>query len=353
MRETGLGGFGFVDSNVFGSHLSISGSLAGAVREAESLRMDTVQVFTKNQQQWKVRPLDPAVIDEWRHEVTRLGWDRGCGPDGSRGRTVAHASYLINLASPDDELWGKSIDLMTVEIERCEALGIAFLVHHPGAYTTSSAEAGLARIARAYAETFKRTNGFATISCLENTVGSGSNLGGPFEHLAALRTMIAEATGESKRVGFCFDTCHAHAAGHDMSTRESAREVLARFDALCGVENIHVVHMNDSVGGVGSRRDRHAHIGEGDIGRGTRRLAQSGFAEVVNHPILARTPKILETPKGDSPSGRNLDTINVSRLRKLVEGGAEADTRVEARAQGRGASGGPLRRAKRSGLRGR
>ncbi len=280
--------------------------------------MDTVQVFTKNQQQWKVKPLDDVVVAEWKAEVSRLGWDTGCGRDGSVGRTVAHASYLINLASPDDELWAKSIDLMTIEIERCETLGIPHLVHHPGAYTTSSIDDGLLRITAAYREILTRTAGFQTVSCLENTVGSGSNLGGPFEQLGRLRAMIVEATGQPHRVGFCFDTCHAHAAGHDLSTRGSATAVMSAFDTACGLDNLHVVHLNDSKGACGSRLDRHEHIGEGTIGGTPRRLAESGFAEVVRHPALEHIPKILETPKGESEGGTNLDTINLRRLRKLT-----------------------------------
>ena len=150
---------------MFGSHLSIAGSLINALHEAERLRLDTVQIFTKNQQQWKAKPLDPAEIHRWREEIARLGW---------QGRTVAHASYLINLASPDDGLWRKSTDLMREEIERCEALEIPFLVHHPGAFTTSTREAGIDRIARAYAELSASTRGYKTVSCLENTVGGGS-----------------------------------------------------------------------------------------------------------------------------------------------------------------------------------
>src|SRR5690606_2958291 len=125
----------------FGSHLSIAGGMHKALLEAERLGMDTVQVFTKNQQQWRVPDLARATVDAWTAELDRLGW---------RGRTVAHASYLINLASPDDELWAKSIDLMRVEIERCETLGIPYLVHHPGACTTSTPEDGLRRIVKAY-----------------------------------------------------------------------------------------------------------------------------------------------------------------------------------------------------------
>ncbi len=283
-----------------------------ALLDAERLGLDCVQVFTKNQRQWKVKPLDPAVVSDWTAEVARLGW---------QDRTVSHASYLINLASPDDALWRRSIDLMRVELERCEALGIPNLVHHPGAFTTSDEQSGLTRIVAAYAELFKQTAGFATVSCLENTVGSGSNLGGPFEHLGELRARVIESTGEEARVGFCIDTCHAHAAGYDLSTRAGADAALDAFDRIAGLTNIRVLHLNDSIGGVSSHRDRHAHIGEGTIGGSTRApaLAKSGFAAVVNRPELQGVPMILETPKGETEAGTAFDTLNVRRLRKLVD----------------------------------
>jgi deoxyribonuclease-4 len=302
---------------LFGSHLSVAGGMHRALLEAESLGMACVQVFTKNQQQWKVRALDPAAVRDWTAERDRLGWQE---------RTVSHASYLINLASPDDELWAKSVDLMTVEIERCEALGIPLLVHHPGAFTTSDADAGLSRIATAYGELTKRTRGFRTVCLLENTVGSGSNLGRTFEELADLRGRIVHATGEPARVGFCFDTCHAHAGGYDLSDRAAAEEVLDSFDTLCGLANLRCVHLNDSVKPAGSRADRHAHIGEGTIGRppsaggnaGKTALKGTGFAAVVNRPELAGVPMILETPKGVDDEGNPLDAGNLRRLRALV-----------------------------------
>ncbi len=289
--------------------------MVNALHEAERLGMDAVQVFTKNQQQWKVRPLDEAAVADWAGELGRLGW--------AGDRAVSHASYLINLASPDDALWKKSIDLMTVEIERCEALGIGLLVHHPGAFTASDAEAGLTRIARAYGELMKRTRGFSTVCCLENTVGSGSNLGRTFEELADLRGRIIDRTGEPGRVGFCFDTCHAHAGGYDMSSRASADAVLDGFDAVCGLENLRVVHLNDSLKPLASRRDRHAHIGEGTItnppGRRRQPLKDSGFAAVVNRPELSGRAMILETPKGEDARGVAFDTKNLRRLRRMID----------------------------------
>lgn len=292
---------------MFGSHLSISGNMSNALREAEFLGMDTVQVFTKNQQQWKVPPLPEETIKEWKSEVARLGW---------QGRAVAHASYLINLASPDDTLWAKSVDLMRVEIERCEALEIPFLVHHPGSSTTSSAEAGITRIAKAYKRLLKETKGFRTISCLENTVGSGANLGGPFEQLAQLHQSILDATGQPGRIGFCIDSCHAHAFGYDLSTRAAGEAALAEFDRICGLSNLKVLHINDSKDKRASHRDRHEHIGEGAIC--AKSLSDSGFAAIIQHPALQNVPKILETPKGDNPQKTPFDTVNLGKLRKLL-----------------------------------
>ncbi len=293
-----------------------------AIVEAETLKLDCVQVFTKNQRQWKVKPLEQAQIDAWASELKRVGWGGQKGPH----RSVSHASYLINLASPDDELWEKSIALMREEIERCDALGIPLLVHHPGAYTTSDETSGRKRIAGAYRKLFKETRGARVISCLENTVGSGSNMGRTFEELAMLREMIIEATGEAERVGFCIDTCHAHAGGYDMSSRQSADEALDLLDRTCGLANVRCLHLNDSIGDLGSRKDRHAHIGEGTLGRaggltGGKKLqiGKTGFASVVNRPELAGRPMILETPKGEDPKGTPWDTINVRRLRGLVE----------------------------------
>jgi len=299
---------------MFGSHLSIAGGMVNALLDAERLGLDTVQVFTKNQQQWRAKPLDPGAKRDWLDKLSELGWE---------DRTVSHASYLINLASPDDELWEKSIALMVVELERCAELSIPYLVHHPGAYTTSTRPRGVKRIAKAYKKIFKQTKGLPVISLLEDTVGSGSNLGREFEELGELRGLIIESTGEPERVGFCFDTCHAHAGGYDMSTFASGDAVLDEFDKLCGLENLKVVHVNDSKGDLGSRKDRHAHIGEGTIGRSTKgsALGDTGFAAVARREALVGVPKIMETPKGETDAGTAFDTLNVRRLRKLAQGG--------------------------------
>ncbi len=316
---------------MFGSHLSISGGMVNALLEAEQLGLDTVQVFTKNQQQWKAPPLADAAVKDWVGALKRLGWQT---------RTVSHASYLINLASCDDELFGKSVDLMTDEIERCEALSIPHLVHHPGSFVGWTREKGIARIAAAYKELFKRTKGAKVISCLEGVTGAGSQIGGPFEDLAGLRAAIIDATGDAGRVGFCLDSCHLHAAGHDMSTLAAGTATLKRFDEICGLKIVKVWHINDSKGALGSKLDRHDHIGMGHVGGSpvkhvkpgkkaegsfsSKRLADSGFAAIVQHPAFGEVPKIMETPKEDAKAAKGMavskraDSVNLKRLRGLL-----------------------------------
>lgn len=288
---------------MFGSHLSIAGGLTSALDEARALKLGCVQIFTKNQQQWRVRPLETAQIAAFRDGVHALGW--------SPQHVVSHASYLINLASPDDALWQKSIDLMEEEIRRCDQLGIAFLVHHPGSFTTSTLEQGLDRITRAYVELMRRTEKLSVVSCLENTVGGGGTIGRTFDELGGLCDRIVQATGRADRVGTCIDTCHAHAGGYDLSTPGGAQAMLDELDRHVGMARVRVLHVNDSKAKAGSRLDRHEHIGKGTIGI-------EGFRPVVNHPVLGLRPKILETPKGSSPGGTNHDTANLRRLYRLL-----------------------------------
>ena len=311
---------------VFGSHLSIAGHLCNALDEAATLGLDTVQVFTKNQRQWKVKPLDESVADEWCARAADLGFGE---------HLVAHDSYLINLASPDDELWEKSIALMREEIDRCERLGIGRLVSHPGAHMrrdeepSQAEEAGLVRIARAYKRLLRATRGYGVMMCFENTAGGGTTLGRTFEELARLAELVHEEAGADAegRVGFCFDTCHALAAGYDLAAREDAdkpstkrtiaagREladaVLEEFDRVCGLDRLGVVHVNDSKAARGSRRDLHEHIGKGHVGKGA-------LAAVLNHPKLRGVPMILETPKGENEKGRAWDAMNLAQLRRLL-----------------------------------
>ncbi len=291
---------------MIGSHLSIAGGLVNALLEAEKLKLDTVQVFTKNQRQWRVKPLEDDAVEDWMRELARLGWE---------DRTVSHDSYLINLASPDDELWKKSTAMMQEELERCDRLSIPYLVSHPGAHTGSGADAGLTRIAKAYKKIFRKTRGSGVVLCLENTAGGGSTLGRTFDELADLAERIHNEAGADAddRVGFCIDTCHALAGGYDIRTEDQANAVLEELDQICGLDRVRVLHLNDSKGDFDSRRDRHEHIGKGRVGMGA-------FSAIMNHPDLTEVPKIMETPKGETPKGTPLDTLNLRRLRKVLRG---------------------------------
>jgi deoxyribonuclease IV len=292
---------------MFGSHLSIAGGMVNALLEAESLKLETVQIFTKNQRQWRISKLKPEDREAWCAKLKTLGWEH---------RTVAHDSYLINLASPDDELWKKSINMMHEELARAESLSIRYLVSHPGAFTTSTAEQGIERIALAYKKLFDEIPFEASSSpilCLENTAGGGSTLGRSLEELADIRSRILHHAGKhvAPRVGYCLDTCHAFAAGYDIRTKKGGKNFLDDFDQICGLKHLRVLHLNDSLGDLGSHRDRHAHIGKGLIG-------SEGFSAFVNDPRLGNIPKILETPKGTTPKNTPYDTLNLRRLNRLI-----------------------------------
>jgi deoxyribonuclease IV len=281
---------------MFGSHLSIAGGLHNALLDAEKLKCDTVQVFTKNQQQWKCKPLDPAAVEQWKTHCMRLNFSR----------TVSHDSYLINLASPDDRLWNASIELFAEELARCAALGIPNLVTHPGAHVGSGEEAGLKRVALGLDRAYAAANANGVITCLEITAGQGSSLGYRLEHLAE----IISLSGNSRRLGVCLDTAHLFAAGYDFRGRKYAA-FRRELDKIVGIERVKVLHLNDSKRELGSRVDRHDHIGRGTIGK-------EGFVGFVRDPAFADIPKILETPKDRNPSGKLWDEVNLRTLRAML-----------------------------------
>jgi deoxyribonuclease-4 len=256
-----------------------------------------VQLFTKNNNRWKARPLAQSEIDEFRAALKSTGVK--C--------PVAHDSYLINLASPDDALWQKSIDAFTIELERAEALGLIGVVMHPGAFVHSTEEAGLARIVVALDQAHKNTPGYATRTLLETTAGQGSNLGHRFEHLAC----ILESVAEPARVGVCVDTCHIFAAGYPIASEQEYAATMAEFDRIIGLDLIRAFHLNDSVRELGSRVDRHAKIGAGKLGL-------EPFRHLLNDERFAKVPIYLETPKGEE-NGEQLDAINMRTLRSLIK----------------------------------
>lgn len=261
-----------------GAHMSIAGGFNKAVERAHSVESEALQIFTKNQNQWKAR----EMVDD---EIARF---TECCTSCSIDPVVAHDSYLINLASPKDDLWEKSIDAFRIELERCERLGIPFLVTHPGAHTGSGADAGIHRVIEALDRVHQELPGYRVRTLLETTAGQGSTLGATFEELAAIMAGVKEP----ERLGVCFDTCHVFVAGYDLRTPETYQETMSRFNESVGLKHLKVFHFNDALKELGSKRDRHAQIGKGYIGA-------SGFWNIMNDERFAGRPALLETEKGD------------------------------------------------------
>jgi deoxyribonuclease-4 len=282
---------------MFGSHLSIAGGMHNALLSAEKFGMETVQVFTKNQQQWKFKPLEQNAIDEWRAHQKRLKFRR----------TVSHNSYLINLAATNEQFWRQSVELFVEELRRCDLLGIPYLVAHPGAHMGAGEAAGITKIVAALNVIHDQLPESKTITCLECTAGQGSCLGHRLEHLAEIILRVKQ----SKRMGVCLDTAHLFAAGYDIRGRKY-HKFRKQLDSILGVRRVKVLHLNDSKKELSSRVDRHAHIGRGLIGL-------EGFKQIVRDADFANVPKIFETPKGPSDvKGKDWDQLNLESLRSLL-----------------------------------
>ncbi len=281
----------------FGAHLSIAGGLRRAAAEALRCGFDTVQVFVKNQRQWRAAPLDPRDVAQWRALCDTPGF----------GPPVAHASYLINLASPQRRLAERSRVALAEELRRCDTLGIPYLVVHPGSATDGDSAGGLARVARALNRILAERRDGPAIPVLETTAGSGHTLGRTFAELAE----IIHQLHDPSRAGVCVDTCHIFAAGYDLRRPEQYDRVVTEIEQTVGVERVCCWHLNDSVGSRGSHRDRHAHIGHG-------RLGLRGFRHLLADDRFRGVPMILETPKGTDERGRDWDLVNLAGLRRLA-----------------------------------
>lgn len=279
---------------LLGAHMSIAGGVSKAFERAQSIDCTCMQIFTRNQNQWQSKPLDVQEIARYQ----ALAQSTGIAP------VVAHASYLINIGSPDPALWAKSADALRVELERAEQLDILGVVFHPGSHMNTSEAEGLDRIARGIDHAHAATAGIRTLTLLENTAGQGAHLGYRFEHLAA----ILAAVDDPGRIGVCFDTCHALTAGYEFRDQDSYARLWDEFDQVVGLERLKVFHFNDTKKDLGSRVDRHTHIGEGFLGLEPFRL-------ILNDARFAALPKILETPKEDDMAD---DVINLNRLRSLL-----------------------------------
>jgi deoxyribonuclease-4 len=276
-----------------GAHVSIAGGIHHAFERGRKEGCRTIQIFLKNSNQWKGKPLSEEDRALYRQAQQRTDIQP----------VVAHNSYLINLASPDPPLYGKSIDAFVDEMERANFLGVSCVILHPGAHMGAGEGEGIARVAAALNRTLERVSPPVRI-LLENTAGQGTCLGHRFEHIAA----ILERVRDADRVGVCLDTCHTFAAGYDIRSEEGYRRTMREFDRLVGIGRIAVIHVNDSLKDLGCRVDRHTHIGKGFIGL-------ESFRCLVNDRRFAQIPKILETPKGED---LKLDHINLATLRRLA-----------------------------------
>jgi deoxyribonuclease IV len=276
-----------------GAHMSIAGGLHLALERGHALGCFAVQIFVKNQRQWTARPLGADEIRAFRaaRRATGIPW------------VFAHASYLINLASPDAAGWARAVDVFTDELERAEALGLACVAIHPGSHLGTGVEAGLARVAAAVGETLRRTRGYRVRIALENTAGGGGTLGRTFGELGAL----LDRAGRARRVGVCLDTCHLFAAGYDVRSPDGYRSAMAECAEAVGLERVLAFHLNDAKASLGSGLDRHENIGRG-------RLGLRPFRLLLNDPRFRTVPKVLETPKEPEPAA---DLRNLAVLRRL------------------------------------
>lgn len=271
--------------------MSISGGIWKAIERGEALKCEAIQIFTKNQLQWFGKRLSALDIEMFYNE-----WKKS-----NVKKIIAHTSYLINLASPENKSYEKSISALIEEIKRCDELGIPYLVMHAGSHKGRGEEWGIKRIASALKIVFEETSGSQARILLETTAGQGNNLGHKFDHLAEIMSIV----GKDDRLGVCLDTAHVFASGYDISTEHGYRNTIKYFSRIIGIEFLFALHLNDSASPLGSKLDRHAHIGKGLIGEKT-------FSLILNDERFKEKPMIIETPKGG-----NWDAINLATLRKL------------------------------------
>ena len=277
---------------LLGAHVGISGGVERAPPAAKAIGADVMQIFTKNQMQWKVSPFKAESVEGFKAGVK----EHGLGP------TLVHCSYLLNCASPDDALWEKSIDGLVVEIQRADTLGIPYITFHPGSPKEKGEEWGCKRVGAAISEALARTKGTKPMVLVETNAGQGKQVGDTFLELKA----ILDAVTEKKRVGVCFDTCHVFVSGYDIASEEGYEDTFATFDNEVGLDQLKAFHLNDSKEGLNSRKDRHAKIGQGKLGL-------EFFKRLVNDPRFKDLPGYLETPVEEETE--YADEIKV--LRKL------------------------------------
>jgi len=276
-----------------GLHVSISGSIANAITNASERECSAFQVFTSNPRGWHAKDLTDDGITNYKNNLSQSNIDRFA--------TVAHMPYLPNLSSPEISVYEKSIHTMIREVERCDKLGIPYLVTHLGSHKGTGEDKGIQRLVSALTEVAK-TNKDVTI-LLENTAGQKNSVGSDFTQLAEIFFGLKPAS----RFGICIDTCHAFAAGYDLRNEKNVKDVFEKFDSEIGLKHIKIIHLNDSKGELGCHLDRHEHIGLGHIG-------EAGLSQVVKLANKNKIPIILETPIDE----RRTDFENIRKAKELA-----------------------------------
>lgn len=277
----------------FGFHISISGGFSKVVERAEIRGCESIQLFSRNPRGWTYEPLDKNDIAAFRSSIQ----SSGLFP------LFLHLPYLPNVASKGSKFYNRSIDSIAVDLQRAEQLGASYLIIHMGHRMESSEDEAIEAVALAINQAFSRVRN-SIVLLLENTAGQGTEIGYEFGQI----NKIIEGVGERKRIGICLDVAHAFEAGYDLSKKETIERTLESFDRIIGLERLHLLHLNDSKTPLGSKKDRHWHIGEGHIGL-------EGFRCLVNHPLLNHLPGIMETPRKDTVE----DLKNMEVIRSLVE----------------------------------
>jgi deoxyribonuclease IV len=276
----------------FGFHISIAGGFSKVVERAKVRECETIQFFSRNPRGWKYGPLDQEEVGEFRASIQ----------SSSLFPIFLHLPYLPNIASPRSKFYRRSVHSIVTDLKRAEQIGAQYLIIHIGHRMESSEEASIEAVFQGINQAFERVSNPVTL-LLENTAGQGTEIGYSFEQLER----IISGVDQEQRIGICLDVAHAFEAGYDLSKKEGIERTLESFDQRIGLKRLHLLHLNDSKTPLGSRKDRHWHIGEGYIGR-------EGFRHLINHPLIRSLPGIMETPRKDTIE----DLKNMRVIRSLV-----------------------------------
>jgi deoxyribonuclease-4 len=277
----------------FGFHISIAGGFSKVVERANVRSCETIQFFSRNPRGWKHSPLNEKEVEEFRSFIQ----------SSSLFPVFLHMPYLPNIASFKSKFYERSIQSISTDLQRAEQLGAQYLIIHIGHRMESSEDEAIEAVSKGINQAFEKVKN-SIILLMENTAGQGSEIGYNFEQIKK----IIEKVGDNKRLGICLDTAHSFEAGYDLSNKEGLERTLENFDQTVGLKRLHLLHLNDSKTPLGSRKDRHWHIGEGYIGL-------EGFRYLVNHSLLRHLPGIMETPRKDTVE----DLKNMKVIRSLVE----------------------------------